>query len=205
MAAIDFGRDKTQVIKGLAIIYMIIHHTQEATGTFVLCVGIFAFMVGYGYFFARQKTLTCGLRRAFKLLKKFWFVLFVFTLPIAMLGEYKWSTIDVLYNMFGISESLNWYSWFLKFYIFAMIVMPVFVKIVAWRPYVGTALSICAIYVGDFILHEFLPWETPLLKFCYDAMLTMPLCCAGYLFAEQRIYQRITLQGCKSAIYKLGG
>lgn len=97
---LDFGKDKTAIIKGWAILFMIILHCASPgnwdiplrefentglvhfMGTFKLCVGIFTFMVGYGYAFSKTKDLKYSLVHIRKLLIPFWVILFIFTLPV---------------------------------------------------------------------------------------------------------------------------
>lgn len=86
---LEFGKDKTTIIKGIAIIFMIVLHCAipqywdiplkefsnvELTHfmeTFKICVGIFTFMVGYGYAFAKTKDLEYSLKHIRKLLLPF--------------------------------------------------------------------------------------------------------------------------------------
>ena len=97
-----FGKDKTAIVKGFAILFMIILHCgssqgwydvtipafntyqglQKVFGTFKICVGIFTFMVGYGYAFSKNKDFKYSISHIWKMLLPFWIVLFVFTLPV---------------------------------------------------------------------------------------------------------------------------
>lgn len=97
---ITFDKSKTAVIKGFAIVFMIILHVfggsgwydldltmnhNEALirfmGTFKICVGIFVFMVGYGYAFSKDKDLKYSVHHVKKLLTTFWVILFCFAFP----------------------------------------------------------------------------------------------------------------------------
>lgn len=96
---LSFGKDKTAIIKGIAIIFMIMLHCGVAD-VLKLCVGIFTFMVGYA--FAKVNDWRYSLQHIKKLLIPFWTILFVFTFPVMYaqgnLGEAKM----ILLNMFGI-------------------------------------------------------------------------------------------------------
>lgn len=101
---VTFGKDKTLIIKGIAIIFMMLLHCygNEAYdveldfshaplarihGVFKICVGIFTFMVGYGYAFSKNKDLKYSLQHIKKLLIPFWTILFGFTfLPLLIQG-----------------------------------------------------------------------------------------------------------------------
>lgn len=194
-ASIDFGRDKTQIIKGLAIVLMIIHHTFPNAEAFKICVGIFAFMVGYGYYFAKERTINSGSKRALNLLKKFWFLLFFFILPIAILGGYKWTAKNIATNMLGVEINLNWYSWFLKYYIIAMVMLPTFSRIIQWKPWIGSFIGIIVCYIIITLLHMIPDATTNCwVKWPFDSFLYMPITLLGYLFADRNIYHRLPLK-----------
>ena len=78
---LSFGKDKTAIIKGIAILFMIMLHCGVGD-VLKICVGIFTFMVGYGYAFARVKDWRYSWQHIKKLLVPFWAILFVFTFPV---------------------------------------------------------------------------------------------------------------------------
>ena len=79
-----FGKDKTAIVKGIAIVFMMMLHCGVAD-VLKLCVGIFTFMVGYGYAFAKVKDWRYSYLHIKKLLIPFWTILFVFTFPVMYL------------------------------------------------------------------------------------------------------------------------
>lgn len=99
---ITFGKDKTAIIKGFAIVFMILLHVFGGSGwyendipmnhneglirfmhSFQICVGIFAFMMGYGYAFSKTKDWKYSVKHIKSLLTSYWVVLFLFALPAA--------------------------------------------------------------------------------------------------------------------------
>lgn len=100
---IIFDKSKTAIIKGFAIVFMIILHMFGSNsydvdlpmnhneslisfmGVFKICVGIFVFMVGYGYAFSKDKDLKYSVRHVKKLLTTFWVILFCFVFPAGYL------------------------------------------------------------------------------------------------------------------------
>ena len=119
--SLSFGKDKTAIIKGIAILFMIVlHHGGQAwfdvklpafrdvatisyLSVFKICVGIFTFMVGYGYSFAKSKDWRYSLQHIKKLLIPFWSILFIFTLPIIVYkGEL--GGVKLILNLFGINS-----------------------------------------------------------------------------------------------------
>ena len=91
----------TQMIKGVAILIMIMHHFIVIPFTEFgyiitkfgyackICVGIYAMLSGYGYFFAKEKTIKYGLKKIWGLLKIYWISLFTLFIPMALIGGWK--------------------------------------------------------------------------------------------------------------------
>lgn len=99
--SLQFTRDYTQIIKGIAILFMMILHVGGSGATydvpvrtmdtypvlgflhpsFKLCVGIFTFMIGYGYAFAKKKDWRYSVKHVWALLKVFWLILLGITVP----------------------------------------------------------------------------------------------------------------------------
>lgn len=109
MNSLQFTRDYTQIIKGIAILFMMILHVGGSGATydvpvrtmdaypvlgflhpsFKLCVGIFTFMIGYGYAFAKKKDWRYSVKHVWALLKVFWLILLGITVPsICLSGGY---------------------------------------------------------------------------------------------------------------------
>lgn len=138
-AYVTFDKQMTGIIKGVAILFMLLLHCYQDnydvsldfsysltgySGFFKLCVGMYVFMVGYGYAFSKTKDLRYGFQHIKKLLKSFWVILFVFTLPFCFREVLNDDFKTLFYNLFGIDSHYNWYSWFVYFFIYAMLVMP---------------------------------------------------------------------------------
>ena len=100
MNHIPFSREKTQILKGIALLLMLVHHTslpdhwaEDGTTLFSylehqvfatkFCVWIFAFLVGYGFFCSINKTLKYSLKRISLLVIPFWAMLFGMFIPAA--------------------------------------------------------------------------------------------------------------------------
>lgn len=98
MNAISFSREKTQILKGIALLLMLVHHTctpsywtEDGTALYIvydhlqastkMCVYIFAFLVGYGFFCSKNKTLRYSLKRLLLLVVPFWTMLFCLFIP----------------------------------------------------------------------------------------------------------------------------
>ena len=100
---ITFSKDKTAIIKGFAIVFMILLHVFGGAEwyendipmnhneglirfmhSFQICVGIFVFMIGYGYAFSKKKDFNYSAKHVKQLLTAFWTVLFIFAVPASL-------------------------------------------------------------------------------------------------------------------------
>lgn len=112
------NKKTTQMIKGIAILIMIMHHFivipfSELPYLVTLfgyackiCVAIYAVLSGYGYFFAREKTVRYGLKKIWGLLQIYWLSLFTLFIPAAMLGGVESDTTAVdRPNVWTVAES----------------------------------------------------------------------------------------------------
>lgn len=209
---LTFGKDKTAIIKGFAILFMIIlhcgcpewylielpafakhHNLQNITGVFKICVGIFTFMVGYGYAYSKNKDLRYSFLHIKRLLIPFWTILLM-ALPIIVLrGDFNLKTL--LLNLIGVNSVYNYFSWFVAFYIYAMIIMPLVSRIIDKRMYVGTSLFICIAYVLEVAIHQFIPnyTENDWLQRLFDCFYMTPIMLIGYLFARKNFFTSIRI------------
>lgn len=183
---IDFGPDKSQILRGLAIIFMIILHNNCPIPGFKICVPIFTFLVGYGYAFATKKNLKHGLKRIWHLLSHFWLILLGIFLPVAIYcGNYHPTLGNVLENMFGLESNLNWYSWYIYFYIYAMIVMIPLSRIIRRFKIPAILILICVCFGLVYLFHQIPDWsENIWIQAIHDCVLCSPVMFVGFYLAE---------------------
>lgn len=209
---LNFDKEKTSIIKGFAIIFMIVlhafcgagwydkdlpmNHNQELIswmGVLKICVGIYTFMVGYGYAFAKRKDFSYSCHHAKNLLIIFWTILLGFALPVGYNqlsgGE------DLLLNMFAIKSNLCWVSWFVHFYLWAMIVMPFIGRLIDKKPILFSTICIIGVFLSEVALHQFIPGyqNNNWLQALFNCLLQTPCMILGYLFSRKHWFQRIPI------------
>lgn len=192
---VDFGPDKSQIIRGVAIIFMITLH-NDTLPEFKICVPLFTFLVGYGYAFARERNLRHGLSRIWNLLSHFWLILLGLFLPVAIWkGGYTPTIGNVLENMFGLESNLNWYSWYIYFYIFAMFAMiPASRLIDRFRIPGVLVLAILSTAIG-LSIHVIPDWSNNIwLQAIQDSLICSPAMFSGYYMAKEKVTARIKLK-----------
>ena len=166
--------------------------------SFQICVGIFVFMVGYGYAFSMKKDISYSAKHVKQLLTVFWSILFLFAVPASLetLNFGKLGGARLLYlNMFGIDETLLWVSWFVFLYIWAMIVMPFMGRLIDRRPCLWTIILIVVSFAGQIVVWFFIPsfnthlwWHALFVCFSWT-----PTILLGYLFARNEWFQKIKI------------
>ena len=206
-----FDKRMTAIIKGIAILLMLLLHCYrneaydvtlsfdhalipERNSVLKVCVGIFTFMVGYGYAFSRSKDWKYSLSHIKKLLIPFWVVLFVFTVPVCIKEVLSTDALTLLYNLVGIDSHFNWYSWFVAFFIFAMIVMPLVSRFIDRKPLLNTVIAVIVTYLLSVAVHA-IPGmlENKPLMSLFNSLLMTPVMLVGYLFAHEHYYERINV------------
>lgn len=195
---IDFGPDKSQILRGIAIIFMITFHNGTLP-EFYICVPIYTFLVGYGYAFAKKKNLSHGLHRSWRLLSHYWLILLGICLPTAILaGEFKPTPANVLPELFGLSRQLNWFSWYVYFYIFAMVAMiPISRLIVRYKLRACCALTVLC-FGAVAAIHRLPPaWSGNMfIQAIHDCFLCSPVMFVGFYLSVERIVTRIKIKRC---------
>lgn len=192
--AIDFGPDKSQILRGIAIIFMIALH-NHTTGLFKICVPIFTFLVGYGYAFAKEKNLRHAVKRSWHLLSHFWLILLGICLPVGILaGGFKPTLGNVIPEMFGLESELNWYSWYVHFYIWAMIAMIPSSIIIKKFGILGV-ISLCILCaIGCIVVHHFPGWDSNIwTQAIFDCFLCSPPMVTGFYLAEGGVVTKIRI------------
>lgn len=107
-------------------------------------------------------------------------------MPVRMgtpqLGGVISTPLDLFYNFFGISESLNWYSWFVCFYILSILSLPYLHRHVFSRfPRWGWIVTILVCYVIEIAIHSIPNWNAmPLVQNLFIFFSTFPLIVVGY-------------------------
>ena len=66
---------------------------------------------------------------------------------------------DFIQNLFGVSGSLNWYSWFVALYIFCMIILPLISHWLDKKPILATIGFSIAFYLLEVAIHAFPVWK----------------------------------------------
>lgn len=200
------AKDTTQKIKGVAILIMIFHHfivygygvefpriISMLGHQAKICVGIYAVLSGYGYYFAKEKTIQYGLKKSWGLLQEYWASLFTIFVPCALLGGWIPTGKEVVINLFALGPNLNWNAWYVHFFIFCMLVMPIVSKILRFAPVINVGFAISVPYVLEVAIHELIPnyQEITMMQVLFNCMLYFGVFLAGYLMAKYDVITKV--------------
>jgi len=130
-----FNKEMSLKIKGMAIIFMFVHHVltfeknwpegYSASKTLVwfanhfqsptrICVSVFAFLTGYYYFF-EKKTIQNSLKRIQKLIISYWFVFCIFLLIYCLSMTPLPSIPELLMELLGLKSKIAVFNWYVVF------------------------------------------------------------------------------------------
>ncbi len=212
-------KQTTQKIKGIAILIMIAHHflmydfgtdfsnTWAGIGlNFKICVGIYAVLSGYGYFFAKEKTVKYGLKKSWRLLQEYWMTLFIIFIPCAIGGGWQVTPKNLLINLFALGPNLNWNAWYVHFFIFCMLVMPWVSKSFRFHPVMNVGLALCVPFVLEVGIHVIFPnyQEITMLQVLFNCMLYFGVFLMGYLMAEYDIIRKMQFSWIRGLLLMIG-
>lgn len=219
---LQFTRDYTQIIKGFAIVFMIVLHCFGGSGWYdadlpmnhnellmafmpslKICVGIFTFMVGYGYAFSKTKDFSYSWHHIKSLLIPYWIILFGFPVPFCLNSIVSGKSL--INNAFGFQGNLSWVNWFIHFYIWSMIIMPFVGRMVNKKPYLFGSIVIVTAFVGEVALHQLVPTykDNCYLQTLFNCLTQTPTMIIGWLFAHMRLFQKVPIMELKSIGFKV--
>lgn len=157
-----------------------------------ICVAIYAVLSGYGYSFAKEKSIKYGLKKSYGLLEIYWISLFTLYLPIALHGGWKITPVNFIVQLFALLPNINWFAWYVFFFIFCMMVMPLVHKIFKFNPIINFAIAVIIPFALEIVIH-FIPnnENITILHDLFSCFLYFPSFLVGYLIAKHKIFEAI--------------
>lgn len=204
-------------IKGIAILFMVVHHVmglpeiwfeeglgygQQVIGSKMLyqwignptkiCVGVFAFLSGWIYYYHNTPTIRYGVKKTVQLFLQYWMILFLLFYPSGyLINGYIPSWKDLIFNVFCIHNRAVCFSWYVLFYGLCMCSLPILVKLVTDRPLIDfTLLPVIFTVIGNAVQRVSIQkWY--LMEDLHDYFYWMPVIWIGYLFAHYGLYKNV--------------
>lgn len=135
---------EVNILKGLALIFMYIHHLFTYQNWYVSginypnlekianifrdpfnSVSIFCFITGYTYFFAKNKSYKYSIIKILKFLINFIIVLAIFVTIGILTKTYNFNLEKIILELFGIKREVMTFCWYIYFYIIVILLLPI--------------------------------------------------------------------------------
>lgn len=203
-------RPTTNAIRGIALIFMFIHHFFTIPDYYVsgisypelekfalyfsmplkICVPVFAFMTGYFYYSAKERTFRYSLRKITDLLVPYWAVYLPFLCLAIALGCHKFNIVDVGMELFALRRSIMCFCWYVFFYYFSMLLLPLLTRFPGRSLLADAALLLLIPAILWITLSAFL--NIALVQTVVAQMQTwFPCIAVGYLCAKYSVFTKI--------------
>ncbi len=160
-----FDKTMTNIIKAVALIMMFVHHffmvpdwwldgifyPRIAKYAYIffwptkLCVPIFCFLTGYFFYFNRHKNLRYSFRKITDFTVFYWSVFFPIALIAVLFVRYEYKPIPFFLEMFALTRPTMFFCWYVYFYYFIMLSMPLLARIMPKDILAALMLSILGI------------------------------------------------------------
>lgn len=214
-----FDKKMTARIKGVALIFMLIHHFFGQPGWYVpgidystynilganiaywvqdtskICVPLFAFLTGWGYFFVNDKSWKYSCRKIIFFLINYWIILFGIFLPCYMaFSDEKISILRVAANMLALEpDGIVKFAWYVYFYVFTMLILPFWCRKLSGKIALdmGITVASCVFFInlGRYfcVLQNFVIFISEIL----DCFYWFTCVAAGYICAREKVFHKI--------------
>lgn len=202
-----FDHRTTNIIKGVALILMFVHHFFTFPDSLIegisypwmegfseifreptkICVSVFAFLTGYLYYFQSQKTFRYSLKKIGDVLIPYWIVFFIL-LPIRVAVKQEFVLGKAIMEFFTLRSAVMVFCWYVQFYCLTMLILPVLTK---FLPQTSKFMSFFNGLIVPVVLCRILRYHTDiyLLQHAADMLQQwFPCVAVGYLFALHNLF-----------------
>ena len=205
------NKNDTLIIKAVAIILMFIHHFFGFPNWYIeninfnnsmnimievgqisqICVGIFAFITGYLYYFNKNKTYKYSIRKITDIIFSYWFVCISIIIFALIMGFIKFDLEYILKELLLFDNKIMCFCWYVRFYILTMIILPVFTKMFNKSKFLSIVIvmltkNLLIILILKNLLNSKILFET-----FQEFIIYFPIVLIGYIFANFSIFNKI--------------
>lgn len=200
-------RETTDILKGVALILMFVHHLFTFPRWYVdgisypelsefavkmqtpteICVGIFAFLTGYFYAF-RKPSFGYSLKKATDVWITYFVTYILMLIPAVALSVYNIENMRL--ESFGMNRYLMYFCWYVNFYIVSILLLPLYARLAdkhfLWAYLAGIVLPVVLVNVVD---KTVIPQQDYLE--IVDSLEWFPLIAVGFIFARYEIFEKV--------------
>ena len=205
-----FDRTISDAIKGVALIFMFVHHFFAFPEWYVsgvgfsylapvtallrwplkICVSVFAFLTGYFFFLGRDKSYRHSLRKIRDTLVSYWMVYLPFLALALARGCYSLGKAEMLQEAFGLGSEVMTFCWYVYFYCAVMLLLPLVDRLSTGTLWADALLLGLLPLAGFTALRDLLP-DSILTKVATVLQEWYPCVLVGYLFAKFDLFETI--------------
>lgn len=214
----NFNKEKSTIIKGIAIILMIVHHLfafpdRIQTPSYYLsmpilnnniayyigvfgriCVAIYLFISGYGLYlkYEKEKNFKWVVGNIKNFIINYWLIIFFIFIPFGLvLKKYTVDIKELVLNLTCIKISFISSWWFIRVYFELLILFPIVIKLVDDN-LISSFIKVIIIPVVLTILRENINIiSNPIINIAFEVISYMPLFMSGILFSKFNIFTRV--------------
>ncbi len=217
----SFPRESSEMMKGVAILLMLFHHffgfpnwyvegisyigvpLRVNTAEYVLgqfghiCVGIFAFLTGYGMFFSYKKggSYITSLKKLLRFWIGYLLILFAVAIPLHFfVGNTDISLKLIFKNMFGYDTTLVPFGWYVRFYIAVMLTLPLINRVMPKNSFLGVLCCLSIPFIINLSLSKVSGTSQFVIKtvaYTMEYFLWLPCVLMGLCFAKYGLFEKI--------------
>lgn len=200
-------RETTNILKGIALVLMFIHHLftfpvwyvdsisyPELTQFAVvmrsptnICVSIFAFLTGYFYVFAKP-TFKYSLKKSTDVWLTYFVTYILMMIPALVLRVYNIENMRL--ESFGINRYLMYFCWYVNFYIVSIFLLPLFARLADKHILIAFMLGIAAPPVFVSVCHKGFITNQDVLEII-SSLAWFPIVACGYMFARYSLFEKV--------------
>ncbi len=207
-----WSKKMTGVLKTIAIVLMFIHHffsiqmylpadhsyswaaffEEYFTAPTKICVGIFAFITGYMYFFSKKKSFLNSVKSSGNLLVRYWVVAVPLIVLALLSGVYSFHLNHIVLELFGIETNVMCFAWYVYFYVFLMFFLPLLIHISKDRPGIMLFLTFILFNFLSSLVYGLISSDLTRIKSVYsNCWGTLFPAVSGYVIARTGAFQKV--------------
>lgn len=204
------NRETTKILKGIALIFMFIHHFftwpdwyvegisyPSLTGfaeifrnPFKMCVPVFAFLTGYFYSYCKTPDYKYSLKKILNLLVSYWIIYIPFLLIAIFIGTYTFDWKNFALELSALNRPIMVFCWYVCFYCVSMLLLPLLRpllsdtpgKAVFWGILLPVALTTALLKTTD---------DTLIMNIFINLRQSFPCITMGYICAHYSSFEKM--------------
>lgn len=205
------SKNDTLIIKAVAIILMFTHHFFGFPNWYIeninfnnsmnimivvgqilqICVGIFAFITGYCYYFSKNKTYKYSIKKIANIICSYLFVFICIVIFALIIGVIKFDFKYILRELLLFDNKIMCFCWYVGFYILTMLILPIFAKMYNTSKILSMVIIILAKNLLISLMFNGSVNNLVILKTIQKLITYFPIVLIGYIFANFSIFDKI--------------